>query len=110
MVKIYYSIAILHEDKYLLNQQAIYTLYCSFMLPYRTYCLEVWDTKQRLTPTGRIRFITNSTHRRTKLFVKLKSFKFKDVDDLKAVQFMYKFKKGVTNIPNNSKFVKMVAI
>ena len=40
-VKISKSIAILNKADDLLNQASLYTLYCSFILPYITYCVEV---------------------------------------------------------------------
>uniref|UniRef100_A0A3B3H5U1 Reverse transcriptase domain-containing protein n=1 Tax=Oryzias latipes TaxID=8090 RepID=A0A3B3H5U1_ORYLA len=36
------SLAILHKVKYFLNTVTLYILYCSFMIPYLTYCLEIW--------------------------------------------------------------------
>lgn len=36
------SIAILYKVKDLLNQKSLYTLYCSVVVPYITYCVEVW--------------------------------------------------------------------
>ena len=40
-VKISKSIAILYKAEDLLNQASLYTSYCSFTLPYITYCVEV---------------------------------------------------------------------
>ena len=40
--KISKSIAILNKAKYLVNQASLFVLYCSFILPYMMYCVEVW--------------------------------------------------------------------
>jgi len=40
--KISKSLAILNKAKDLLNQASLNMLYCSFILPYMTYCVEVW--------------------------------------------------------------------
>ena len=36
------SIAILYKVKDVLNQHALYILYCSIIVPYISYCLEIW--------------------------------------------------------------------
>lgn len=47
--KISKSLAIMNKVKYLLNQASLYTLYCSFILPYISYCVEVWGTLKKQT-------------------------------------------------------------
>lgn len=36
------TIAILHKIKYFLNKFTLYILYCSLLVPYMTYCIEIW--------------------------------------------------------------------
>ena len=40
--KIAKSISIMYKAKYLLTKSALYTLYCSLILPYLSYCCEIW--------------------------------------------------------------------
>ena len=97
--KIAKSIAILHKVKHLINQSSLYTLYCSFILPYITYCVEVWgNTYKTNTETGfklqkkAIRIINNRTNREPSnpLFIKLKALKFMDMVNLKTLLIMHK--------------------
>uniref|UniRef100_A0A671WXI2 Reverse transcriptase domain-containing protein n=1 Tax=Sparus aurata TaxID=8175 RepID=A0A671WXI2_SPAAU len=99
--KISKSIAVLHKVKDFLNQVSLYTLYCSFILPYISYCVEVWgntyntNTKPIFILQKRaIRIVNKTTYRETTnpLFSKLKALKFNDLVDFKTVQIMYKAK------------------
>ena len=38
------TIAILYKTKDVLNKMSLYTLYCSLLLPYMTYCVEIWGS------------------------------------------------------------------
>ena len=51
--KISKSIAVLYKVKDFLNQVSLYNLYCSFILPNISYCVEVWGNtyKQILNQT-----------------------------------------------------------
>ncbi len=40
--KISKSIAILNIIKHIFNEKALYILYCALIVPYITYCVEVW--------------------------------------------------------------------
>ena len=51
--KISKSIAILYKVKDFLNEKSLYTLYCSLVLPYITYCVEVWGNTYK-TNTNQI--------------------------------------------------------
>lgn len=97
--KISKSIAILYKINYLLNQQTLYTLYCSFILPYITYCLEVWGNTYKtntepifILQKRALRIVNKTTYRAptTPLFIKLKALKFRDIVDFKTAQIMYK--------------------
>lgn len=42
--KVSKSISIINKAKYFLEHHALYLLYCSLVLPYLTYCIEIWAT------------------------------------------------------------------
>ena len=73
------SISILYKLKDLVNQHALYILYCSIVEPYIIYCLEIWG-KANFTHTQHIfilqkraiRLITKSNQREPSngLFIK----------------------------------------
>ncbi len=99
--KISKSTAILNKAKDLLNQASLYTLYCSFILPYMCYCVEVWGNtyKTNIDPIfilqkRAIRIVNKTKYREptNPLFNKLKILKFRDLVDFKTIQFMYKVK------------------
>ncbi len=86
--KIDKSIAILYKVKNLLNQNALYVLYYLLVVPYITYCLEIWGnaypthTKPIFILQKRaVRIITKSNYREPSngLFIKLRAFKFTDL-------------------------------
>ena len=96
--KISKSIAILNKTKYLLNKTSLYTLYCSFILPYMTYCVEIWGNtyKTNIHPIfilqkRAIRIIHKTAYREptNPLFVQLKTLKFLDLIDYKTIQIIY---------------------
>ncbi|XP_019206884.1 uncharacterized protein LOC109196856 [Oreochromis niloticus] len=97
--KISKSLAILYKVKDLINQTSLYTLYCSIILPYMTYCVEVWGNMYKthtypiyILQKRAIRIINKATSREPSnpLFIKLNILKFKDLVDLRTAQTMYK--------------------
>ncbi len=99
--KISKSIAVLYKVKDFLNQASLYTLYCSFILPYISYCVEVWGNTYKtntkpifILQKRAIRIVNKTTYRETTnpLFIKLKALKFNDLVDFKTAQIMYKAK------------------
>ncbi|KAL3974187.1 hypothetical protein ACER0C_002548 [Sarotherodon galilaeus] len=97
--KISKSLAILYKVKDLINQTSLYTLYCSIILPYMTYCVEVWGNTYKthtypiyILQKRAIRIINKATSREPSnpLFIKLNILKFKDLVDLRTAQTMYK--------------------
>ena len=83
-------------------------LYCSFILPYITYCMEVWGNTYKTNTESifilqkrAIRIVNRSGYREpsNQLFIKLKALKFKDLVDLKTVQIMHKAENKL--LPNN---------
>ena len=50
--KIAKNLSVMRRVKWLLNGNAMYTLYCSLVLPYIGYCCEIWGNiyKNRIQP------------------------------------------------------------
>lgn len=99
--KISKLIAILYKTNYLLNQRSLYTLYCSFIMPYITYCLEVWGKTYKtntepifILQKRALRIVNKTTYRASTnpFFIKLKVLKFRDMVEFKTAQIMYKVK------------------
>lgn len=97
--KISKSLAILNKAKELLNQASLSMLYSSFILPYMTYCVEVWGNtyKTNIYPISilqkrAIRIIHKAPYREptNPLFIKLKILKFKDLIDYKIIQIVFR--------------------
>ena len=93
------SIAILYKVKDMLNQRALYILYCTMVVPYITYCLEIWGNAYPthtqpifILQKRAVRIITKSNYREpsNELFIKLRAFKFMDLVDYKIALIMYK--------------------
>ena len=105
--KISKSVAILYKVQYFLNKSSLYILYCSFILPYMNYCVEVWGNTYKtntepifILQKRAIRIINKTTYREptNQLFIELKTLKFKDLVDYKTIQIMYKVKNDM--LPN----------
>uniref|UniRef100_A0A669C5X4 Reverse transcriptase domain-containing protein n=1 Tax=Oreochromis niloticus TaxID=8128 RepID=A0A669C5X4_ORENI len=93
------TIAILYKTKHVLNKKSLYTLYCSLLLPYMTYCLEIWGNayKTNTLPIFKlqkraIRIINQSNYIEPTniLFINLNTLKFYDLVEYKMAQIMYK--------------------
>uniref|UniRef100_A0A669CB82 Reverse transcriptase domain-containing protein n=1 Tax=Oreochromis niloticus TaxID=8128 RepID=A0A669CB82_ORENI len=93
------GIAVLGKAKHMLDQKALHILYCALLLPYMSYCVEVWgNTYKSNTQTitiiqkRAIRLINNVGYRdhTNALFVKMKAIKFQDLVEFKTAQIMYK--------------------
>ena len=106
--KISKSIAILNKAKYLINQASLFMLYCSFILPYMMYWVEVWGNTYKtnthpifILQKRAIRVIHKTTYREptNKLFIKLKTLKLQDLVDYKTIQIM--FKAANQQLPHN---------
>lgn len=100
--KISKSVAILYKVKDFLNEKSLYTLYCSLVLPYINYCVEVWGNtyKTNINPIFQlqkraIRIVKKTNYREptNSLFIELKALKLKELVELKTLQIMYKAKK-----------------
>jgi len=99
---------ILCKVRHILNQDTMYTLYCTLFLPYLHYCTEVWGntyktTLQTICTTQKkaIRIVCNAGYyeHTNDLFLTLQTLKFEDIVDLKTIQIMYKAKNKV--LPSN---------
>ena len=93
------SIAILHKMKYIVNTNSLYILYCSLILPYLTYCVEVWGNTFKtiiksiyMLQKKAIRIINQSDHiaSTNPLFIKSNSLKLEDLVNLNIAVIMYK--------------------
>ena len=83
-------------------------MYCSFILPYITYSIEVWGNTYKtntnpifILQKRAIRIINKTNYREptNQLFIQLKTLKFKDLVDLKTAHIM--FKAGKKILPHN---------
>uniref|UniRef100_A0A8C6NRY6 Reverse transcriptase domain-containing protein n=1 Tax=Nothobranchius furzeri TaxID=105023 RepID=A0A8C6NRY6_NOTFU len=106
--KIAKAIAVLHKVKFLLNSSGLLTLYDSLIVPYLTYCVEIWGStcKTHTQPLfilhkRALRIINNNHYRdpSNPLFIKYKLLKFYDLVNMKISQTMYKAK--TNTLPTN---------
>ena len=97
-------IAILNKTKYILCQKSLYLLYCSLIVPYITYCVEVWGnayitntTPIFLLQKRALRIINRSDYYEptNKLFIKYNTLKFHDIVALKTVLLAFKAQKKI---------------
>ena len=95
------SISILAKAKQFLNSKSLLILYNSIVLPYLSYCSEVWGNTYRssLHPlcilqkrAMRIIHKTGYQEHTNQLFLHSKSFKFMDLISFKTAQIMFKAK------------------
>ena len=102
------SIGVLGKIRHILNLSSLYTLYCTLLTPYLTYCVEVWGNtyKTNLQPIiilqkKAIRIIHNVGYyeHTNALFLNSKTLKFLDLVDLKTAQTVYKARHNM--LPSN---------
>lgn len=93
------SIGVLAKAKHVLNSESLYVLYCSLVLPYLSYCAEIWGNtyETNIDPIvclqkRAIRIVHKVGYRShtNSLFVKSKVLKFKDLVEYLTVIIMYK--------------------
>ena len=93
------TIAILFRSKEILNQKSLYLLYCSLIIPYMTYCVELWGNtyKTNVNPIfilqkRVIRIIKRAEFREptNALFIELHALKFWDLVNLQTLLILYK--------------------
>ena len=104
--KIAKSIGILHETKQLLNKNTLLTLYNTLVLPYLSYCIEVWGNSFDIymNPLYRLQkkaitFITHSVYNAStfNLFKQLSILNLQKLYVYKIYIFMYWF--NTHNLP-----------
>ena len=102
--KISKSIAILYKSRSILNYKALHIIYCSLILPYISYCVEVWGSTYKTTVNAivllqkrAIRLINKVDfyEHTDPLFKKTHVMKFKDLVYYKTMQIMYKAKSNL---------------
>ena len=93
------TIAIMYKMKPFLDQKSLHILYCSLILPYINYCVEVWGNNHKTTiepifllQKKAIRIANHSDYLAptNPLFIKLNTLKFQDIVDLNTAIMMYK--------------------
>ena len=96
------------KARHFLNSKALRLLFCSLVLPYLTYCTEVWGNTYRssVEPLYRlqkraIRIINNAGYleHTNKLFLKSEILKIYDIIEFHTVQFLYKARNNI--LPNH---------
>uniref|UniRef100_A0A8C6MEW6 Reverse transcriptase domain-containing protein n=1 Tax=Nothobranchius furzeri TaxID=105023 RepID=A0A8C6MEW6_NOTFU len=106
--KISKSIGILNKVKGFLEISTLQTLYYSFILPYLTYCIEVWGNTYKTNTNPlfllqkkvlRILYKANPREHTNKYFVLSKIMKFKDLVNLKILLIMFKARNNL--LPTN---------
>lgn len=93
------SVAVLHKVKDLLNKKCLHILYSSLVLPYMSYCVEVWGNayKTNMDPINKlqkkaIRIINKVGYREStnQLFIGSVTLKFFDIVYLKTLEVLFR--------------------
>lgn len=101
-------IAITHKVKYLLDHTSLKTLYASLILPYLSYCCEIWGNTYatNIVPLYKlqkkaVRVVNKAGYRdhTNLLFYDMKALKLKDLIDWKTATIMYNANKCL--LPTN---------
>ena len=97
--KISKTLAILSKTKHILDTKALNILYQSLIVPYMTYCVEIWGNTYKtiikpivILQKRAIRIInkTDYYHPTNKLFMNSNLLKFNDLVEFKIAKIMYK--------------------
>jgi hypothetical protein len=97
--KISKNIAVLYRARKLFCENVIRTLYCSLILPYMTYCIEVWGNTYKtnlnslvLLQKKAIRIISGAAYldHTNNIFLNFKLLKFMDLVELNTLLVMHK--------------------
>lgn len=104
------TIAIMYKIKHFLSKPTLFILYCSLLLPYMTYCIEIWGHTYKtytqpvfILQKRAIRIVNHSHYyeHTNPIFIKYKALKFDDLVNLNTAVFMYKVKRN--SVPENVK-------
>ena len=97
--KVAKSVGVMRRARHWLNSDALLMLYHALLMPYMTYCVEIWGNNYR-TNLGPLillqkRAVRTIYHAKLKdhtnpLFLKSKLLKFEDMIKFKTAQFMFK--------------------
>ena len=102
------SISILNKVKQVLDQKSLLILYCSLVLPYLTYCAEIWGNNYKssihavsILQKKAIRIIHNAKYldHTNELFLQSKLLKCTDLVEFQTAQIMFKANNNV--LPGN---------
>lgn len=97
--KVSKSISIINKAKYYIDYHALRLLYCSLILPYLTYCVEVWGNNYKsslhaliILQKRAVRIIHKAKYyeHTNPLFLQSKLLKLLDLVDFYTVQFLFK--------------------
>ena len=89
----------MYRMKTILNNKSLYILYCSLVLPYMSYCVEVWGNNYKtaikpifLLQKKAIRIVSKSDYYAptNSLFIDLYTLKLQDIVELNTAIIMYK--------------------
>lgn len=106
--KVAKNVSIMNRVKHCLINSALYSLYCTLILPYLNYCCEIWGNtyKSRIHPLyimqkRAIRICGNSDYRAhtRPIFYQLKTLCLPDMVNFNSMVFMYKVFNN--SLPNN---------
>ena len=98
-LKLSKTIAILNKTKFIFSQKAMFLLYCSLIVPYITYCVEVWGNAYKtntnpifLLQKKALRIVNRSDYYEptNKIFIKYNTLKFQDIVAQKTVLLAFK--------------------
>lgn len=97
--KISKTLAIMSKTKYILDSKALNILYQSLIVPYMTYCVEIWGNTNKtivkpivILQKRAIRIInkTDYYHPTNKLFINSNLLKFNDLVEFNIAKIMFK--------------------
>ena len=97
--KIAKNISVMNRVKHVLTSSALYSLYCTLVIPYLNYCCEVWGNNYKtriqslfILQKRAIRMCLNTNYicHTKPLFYQLRSLNVFDTIDLNSLVFMYK--------------------
>ena len=97
--KISKNVSVMYRVKHLLTSSALYSLYCTLILPHLNYCCEIWGNtyKSRIRPLHiiqkrAVRIYLKADYRShtRPMFYKLKTLVVQDMVDFNSMVFMYK--------------------
>ena len=117
--KVAKNVCVINRVKHVLTSSALYSLYCTLVMPCLTYCCEVWGNKYKthiqslfILQKRAIRICLNTNYKcHTKpLFYQLRSLNVFDIIDLNSLVFMYKAFHNLLPTNSLSYFKKLMTV